>query len=56
MRCKGGAVGSQVPPSGTLGCGEWDYSCNTYVTDSTKTDSVKCKPAVGAATDPSYFA
>ncbi|MBL7771340.1 MAG: T9SS type A sorting domain-containing protein [Chitinophagaceae bacterium] len=43
MRCKGGAVGSQVPPSGTLGCGEWDYSCNTYVTDSTKTDSVKSK-------------
>lgn len=43
MRCKGGVVGNQVPPSGPLGCGEWDYSCNTYITDSTKTDSIKAK-------------
>ncbi|MEO7175084.1 MAG: hypothetical protein ABIV51_04520 [Saprospiraceae bacterium] len=30
MRCLNGAAG---------GCGEWDYSCNTYVTDSTRLDS-----------------
>lgn len=48
MRCKGGAVGVQVPPGGSAGCGEWDYSCNTYVVDSTKTDSVK-------ATHPSHI-
>jgi hypothetical protein len=39
MRCKGGAVGNQVPPSGNAGCGEWDYSCNTYITDSSSVDS-----------------
>lgn len=39
MRCKNGVVGNLVPPSGKNGCGEWDYSCNTYITDSTKTDS-----------------
>lgn len=48
MRCKGGVVGNQVPPSGASGCGEWDYSCNTYVTDSTRMDSIK-------ATHPSYI-
>jgi hypothetical protein len=34
MRCKNGLVstGSQR----NLGCGEWDYSCNTYITDSTR--------------------
>ncbi len=48
MRCKNGAVGNQVPPSGTSGCGEWDYSCNTYITDSTKIDSTK-------ATHPSHI-
>lgn len=45
MRCKGGVVGNQVPPGGAAGCGEWDYSCNTYITDSTKTDSIKAKHA-----------
>lgn len=48
MRCKGGVVGNLVPPSGTQGCGEWDYSCNTYVTDSSRVDSVK-------ATHPSHI-
>ena len=41
MRCKGGAVGSQVPPGGTTGCGKWDYSCSTYIVDSTKPDSTR---------------
>lgn len=31
MRCKGGVLG---------GCGEWDYSCNTYIHDSTRVDSL----------------
>ena len=39
LRCKGGLVSSGSNPN--LGCGEWDYSCNTIVTDSSKTDSVK---------------
>ncbi len=48
MRCKGGGTGNGVPPNGTSGCGEWDYSCNTYIVDSTKTDSTK-------ATHPSHI-
>jgi Concanavalin A-like lectin/glucanases superfamily/Peptide-N-glycosidase F, C terminal len=43
MRCKNGLVGSSVPPQGINGCGEWDYSCNTYIVDSTKLDSVKAR-------------
>lgn len=38
MRCKDGLV--SVPGNTNLGCGEWDYSCNTYITDSSKVDSV----------------
>lgn len=38
MRCKDGLV--SVPGNTNLGCGEWDYSCNTYIHDSTKVDSV----------------
>src|SRR6185436_7501133 len=34
MRCHGARVGV----SG-VGCGEWDYSCNTFITDSTRVDS-----------------
>ena len=39
MRCTDGLVstGSQR----NLGCGEWDYSCNTYIVDSTRVDSLK---------------
>ena len=33
MRCKNGLVSSGAQRN--LGCGEWDYSCNTYLTDST---------------------
>ena len=38
MRCKDGLV--SVPGATNMGCGEWDYSCNTYITDSSKVDSV----------------
>ena len=38
MRCKDGLV--SVQGNTNLGCGEWDYSCNTYITDSSKVDSV----------------
>lgn len=34
MRCHGARVGN-----GNVGCYEWDYSCNTFITDSSKTDS-----------------
>lgn len=39
MRCKNALVSTST--NRNLGCGEWDYSCNTYLTDSTKTDSLK---------------
>ncbi len=38
MRCKDGLV--SVPGNTNLGCGEWDYSCNTYITDSSRVDSI----------------
>lgn len=38
MRCKDGLV--SVPGYTNMGCGEWDYSCNTYITDSSRVDSV----------------
>lgn len=36
MRCHDTAVGS-----GTVGCREWDYSCNTFITDSSRVDSTR---------------
>ncbi|MEM9920767.1 MAG: LamG-like jellyroll fold domain-containing protein [Bacteroidota bacterium] len=36
MRCHDNAVGN-----GNVGCREWDYSCNTFLTDSTRVDSVQ---------------
>ncbi len=38
MRCKDGLISNQSHPN--QGCGEWDYSCNTYITDSSKVDSL----------------
>ncbi|HEY9116089.1 MAG TPA: hypothetical protein VIN10_15435, partial [Bacteroidales bacterium] len=38
MRCKDGLVSTTTDRN--KGCGEWDYSCNTYITDSSKVDSV----------------
>lgn len=39
MRCKKGLV--STASNRNLGCGEWDYSCNTNVVDSSATDSLK---------------
>lgn len=38
MRCKNGLV--STGSNTNLGCGEWDYSCNTFIHDSTRADSV----------------
>ena len=46
MRCKNGLVSTSA--NRNLGCGEWDYSCNTYLTDSSRFDSLK-------ATHPDYI-
>jgi len=40
MRCKNGLVSPPISGQTNLGCGEWDYSCNTYITDSSKVDSL----------------
>ena len=42
MRCHDAVVGN-----GNTGCYRWDYSCNTFITDPTRTDSTK-------ATAPDY--
>jgi len=39
MRCKDGLVSNAS--NRNRGCGEWDYSCNTYIVDSTRIDSTK---------------
>ncbi len=39
MRCKDGAVNTSG--GNGVACGEWDYSCNTYIHDSSKIDSVR---------------
>lgn len=39
MRCKNALISTSA--NRNLGCGEWDYSCNTYITDSSRFDSVK---------------
>ncbi len=38
MRCKNALVSTGTDRN--KGCGEWDYSCNSYLTDSTKVDSI----------------
>ncbi len=38
IRCTDGLVSNSSNTN--LGCGEWDYSCNTYIEDSSKIDSV----------------
>ena len=40
MRCKDGLVSPPVVGQTNIGCGEWDYSCNTYIHDSSRVDSV----------------
>lgn len=39
MRCKDNAVNPD-PESNSIGCGAWDYTCNTHIHDSTRMDSV----------------
>ena len=34
MRCKDALVSTSAERN--KGCGEWDYSCNTYITDSSR--------------------
>lgn len=37
MRCKNALISNQSQPN--QGCGEWDYSCNTYVVDSSRIEN-----------------
>lgn len=37
MRCKNNLVSNSAQPN--QGCGEWDYSCNTFVVDSTRIEN-----------------
>ena len=37
MRCKNNLVSTQAAPN--QGCGEWDYSCNTFIIDSSKIEN-----------------
>ncbi len=41
IRCKNGNVSPPQSGQTDIGCGEWDASCNTYITDSTRVDSLK---------------
>ena len=41
MRCKDGLVSNSNDRN--RGCGEWDYSCNTFITDSSRIDSFIAK-------------
>jgi len=41
IRCTDGLISNSGNTN--LGCGEWDYSCNTYIEDSSKIDSVLYK-------------
>ena len=54
MRCHDALVGN-----GNVGCYEWDYHCNTVVTDSSKTDSLwSTHPShviIGSESNPYYY-
>lgn len=53
MRCKHALVSTQHAPN-DVGCGEWDYNCETYLWDSTRTDSLKnIAPSVTISNYPS---
>ena len=41
IRCKNGLVSPAVSGQTNIGCGEWDYSCNTYIHGSARVDSFK---------------
>lgn len=40
MRCRNATV-LNGPEDGVTGCGEWDYSCNTFIADSSKVEKVQ---------------
>jgi len=42
MRCKDNVVNTNGQ-SNSIGCGAWDYTCNTYIHDSTRVDSTLLK-------------
>ncbi|MFC2111390.1 LamG-like jellyroll fold domain-containing protein, partial [Bacteroidota bacterium] len=39
IRCKDGKVSPATSGQTDIGCGEWDASCSSYITDSTQVDS-----------------
>ena len=43
IRCKDALVSPPVSGQTNIGCGEWDYSCNTYIEDSSRVDSFYAK-------------
>lgn len=43
MRCKNGLVSTS--DNRNLGCGEWDYSCNTFIADSGRIERVQSNQA-----------
>lgn len=45
IRCKDGNVSPPVSGQTNYGCGEWDYSCNTYMHDSSRVDSLRATHA-----------
>ena len=44
MRCKDNVVNTSGSVN-NVGCGAWDYSCHTYIHDSTRVDSILTKTA-----------
>lgn len=41
MRCKNGLVSPPISGQTNIGCGEWDYSCNTYIEEPSQIDSIQ---------------
>ena len=46
MRCKDNVVNTNGQ-SNSIGCGAWDYSCHTYIHDSTRIDKIKATMSEG---------
>ncbi len=45
IRCKDGKISPPVSGQTNIGCGEWDYSCNTFIHDSARVDSLPASHA-----------
>ncbi len=43
MRCTDGLISPPIQGQTNNGCGEWDYSCNTYIEDPTQLDSLRAE-------------